>query len=133
MIFRTRLLRMYEWRRGSGCRLGQSFALPVASFLHAGAEVPRLRAFFNDKRSAAFRARLIERLVRRSVIAIGGAAAAVKNAAAPASFGRAAADKFAFSAFRALDSKSDGPRVFAFRIIFATDEIAEAALAAKQL
>ena len=124
---------MHKRSRRSGCRFGQSFDFPIASFFHAGTEVAPLRALFDDKRSAAFRAWLVERFVRRSVIAIGIAAATVKDAAAPASFGRAAADEFSFSAFRAFDSEGDGPRVFALWIIFATDEIAEATLAAKEL
>ncbi len=71
--------------------------------------------------------------MRRSVIAIGIAAAAVKYPATPASFGRATANEFAFAAFRTLDAKRDGSRVLALRIIFAADEIAETALALEKL
>src|SRR6202050_2978476 len=129
----TRLLRMHKRSRRSGCWFGQSFYLPIASFFHAGTEVAGLRALFDDKRRAAFRAGFVERFVRRSVVAIGIAAATVKDAAAPAPFGRTAADEFSFSAFRAFDSERDGPRIFALWIIFTTDAIPEAALSPKEL
>src|SRR5580704_12849936 len=92
-----------------------------------------LAALLDDERSAALRAWLVERLVRRSVIAIGIAAAAEEYSAASAPFGCTAADKFALVALRALDTKRDGARVFAFGIIFTTDEIAEAALTLEKL
>ena len=92
-----------------------------------------LGALLDDEWSAALRAWLVERLVRRSVIAIGITAAAVEYSAASAPFGCTAADKFAFVALRALDTKRDGARVFAFGIIFTTDEIAEAALTLEKL
>jgi len=61
--------------------------LPVAAFLEAGAEIAVLGALLDDERRAALRARLGDWLVGSSEVAIGIARAAVKNAAAPASFG----------------------------------------------
>src|SRR3984885_3209535 len=124
---------MHERNRKSICRFRYSLDLPIASFFHAGTEVAGLRALFDDERSTALRARFIERLVRRSVITIRISAAAVKNPTPPTPFGRATANEFTFSAFRAFDSQGDGPGVLALGIIFATDEITEAALGAKGL
>ena len=110
MIFGAGLLRMHEGSRRSGSThwrtrgFRRCFDFPVASLFHAGAENAGLGALFDDERSAAFRAWLVERLVRRSVIAIGIAAAAVKYSAASASFGCAATNEFAFAALRALDA-----------------------------
>src|SRR5271170_7893185 len=124
-----------RWRGACDCAFSccRRFNFPIAAFFDAGAEISLLGAFFDDERRGAFRARLVERLVRRGEIAVGIAAAAVENAAGAASARNAAAHKFAFVAFRALDAESDGPRVLALRIIRAADEIAEAALAAQQL
>ena len=63
----------------------------------------------------------------------GIAAAAVENAAAPASSRGAAADEFAFVALRALDAQRDRARVLALRIFLAADEFAEAAVPPQQL
>src|SRR5271155_3879790 len=124
-----------RWRGACGCAFGRCgrFNFPIAAFFDAGAEISLFGVFFNDEWGGAFRARLVERLVRRGEIAIGIAAAAVENAAGAASARNAAAHKFAFVALRALDAERDGPRVLALRIIRAADEIAEAALAAQQL
>src|SRR5579864_514303 len=116
---------------GRGCFHGLSnraFALrdlPIAVFPGARTKCAMLGTFEHDEGRAAFRTWFRKRFVRRRVIAIGIAAAAIKNSAAPASLGRPAADEFAFAAFRAFDSESYGPRVFAFGIFRAADEFAE--------
>src|SRR6266571_2540264 len=63
-------------------------------------------------------------------VAIRVARAAIENArASTAAFpGAAAADKFAFLAFRARDAHGDGSRVLALRVGRATDEFAEASV-----
>ena len=66
---------------------------PIAIFTSAGAVCAQLGTFFYHERRAALRARLRNRLVRRSKVAIGVAAAAVEDpACGPASFGGAAAN-----------------------------------------
>src|ERR1700678_114010 len=110
----------------------RSFNFPVAAFLDARAEVALLGALLDDERGAALRARFVDRFVRRSVVTIGVAAAAVENTPSSASLRCAAAHELTFVALRAFDAERDWARVFAFRIVLATDEIAEATLASKQ-
>src|SRR6185437_4748337 len=118
---------MYEWRR---FRRGH---FPIALFVDARAEITLLGPLFDNKRRAAFRARLGNRFVRRREIALGIAAAAIKNSPGTASLGSAAPHKLAFITFRAFDSQRDRTRVLALRIILAANKIAEAPGAANQL
>src|ERR1700746_645529 len=102
--------------------------LPIAPCLQPSTHHSDLGLLLNDKRSAALRARLGQRHVRRRVIAIRISRAPIKNARAPASAftGASALDEFPFIAFRALDAHRDRPRVLALRIPGAADELPEA-------
>ena len=125
---------------GSGCgrRGGRGFGrwfhfhFPIAAIFDARPEDALFGALFDDEWRSALRAGLVDRLVRRSEIAIRVAAATVENAPCAAAFRSAATHKFAFVALRAFDAERNRAGVFALRIILAADEIAEASLSAEQ-
>src|SRR6266853_1930936 len=120
-----------NWRRGffrlRRHRIGYH-RFPVAAFLHTSAHDPDLGLLFHDERRATLRARLRQRHMWASVIAVRIPRAPIENAGTPApALARAAPPhKFAFIAFRAFDAHGDRPRVLALRIAGATDELAEA-------
>ena len=68
---------MHEWRG-----LGRGY-FPIALFVDARPEIPLLGPLLDNKRRAALRARLRNRFVRGREIAIGIAAAPIKNPPAP--------------------------------------------------
>ena len=117
---------MDEW-----CGLGRGH-FPIAVLSDARPEIALLGPLLDDKRRAALRARLGNWLVWSCKIAIGIAAATIKNPPGAAPLGTAAPHEFPFIAFRTLDPQRDRTRVLALRIILAADKIAEASRAANQ-
>src|SRR6185437_710986 len=114
LTFRARLDGLANRRRGCGFRRKRK--LPITIFSEARAHDAMLAALEYGERRGALRARLRNRFVRRGEIAIGVTAASVEDSAASAALGCAAAHKFAFGAFGALDSEGNRARVLALRI-----------------
>src|SRR5438045_2537562 len=115
----------------SGRRLRvRNHGFPVATLLYASPHHPNFGLLLHDKRRAAFRARLRERHMRRGEVTIGIPRATVENSRSSTATlsGASATHKFAFIALRAFDAHGDGPRVLAFRVAGASDELTEAAV-----